>query len=239
MASSLYQLRIQDESLMEAPAGGTQNLEGEEQGLLETPEAQEQGLFETPEAQAQNLFEAPEGQEQSLAEVSVAAEVGEEETPGMFGRWTNRMGKTWREGDVTLIVPLYTWHNRFMYKRESVRRFNENPWGGGLGLTMFDEDGDTHILLAMAFLDSWNKVQPYAGYAYLKNWYFGSNDDYRVGLGAVLGITGRDQYNYIPIPLPLPIFGFGYKQFSWEATYIPGEYNKGNALFTWLRWTFN
>ena len=162
-----------------------------------------------------------------------------EKRNGMFGRLKDRIVQTWSEGDVNLFVPAYTWHNRFTYDRERVRNYNEHPWGAGLGLSIVDEGGDSHLLFLMAFQDSWSEIQPYGGYGYFKNWYFDSNNDLRIGVGISLGITAREQYSYIPFPLPAPIFGIGYKQFSVEAAYIPGLRNNMNFFFTWLRWTFS
>lgn len=163
-----------------------------------------------------------------------------DECPGALGRLGNRIIRTWDEGGINLIVPLHTWHNHWTYDQDHIDKYNENPWGWGAGaaLSMFDEDGDSHILFAMAFKDSWNKWEPFAGYGFLKNWYLDDNRDLRVGLGIELGITAREQYDYIPLPLPLPIFGIGYKQLSVEAAYIPGTWNNGNVLFTWARLAF-
>ena len=180
--------------------------------------------------------------EQGLFEEAVgekAVEGKEASTPGILGRLQKRISQTWNEGNLDLFATAYTWHNRLAYDSKHVGRYNENPWGGGVGLSIVDEDGDSHLLFCMAFLDSWNKIQPYGGYAYFKNWRFGSNNDFRVGLGVTLGITARNEYNYIPFPLPLPVFGIGYKRLSVEATYIPGTSNNGNVLFVWLRWTIN
>jgi len=180
-----------------------------------------------------------EAQKHGLFEASGEKTVEAQKKPGILGRLTNRIAQTWNEGNVDLIATTYAWHNRFTYDSDRVRRYNENAWGGGVGLSIFDEDGDSHMLFLTAFHDSWNNIQYYGGYAFLKNWYFGSSNDFRVGVGISLGITGRHEYDYIPLPLPLPVFGVGYKQFSIEAAYIPGTRNNGNVLFTWLRWTFN
>jgi palmitoyl transferase len=186
-----------------------------------------------------------EAQEQSLFEVSGGKTAEEQNTvestgaSAMLGRLQKRIVQTWNEGNLDLIVTAYAWHNRLTYDKERVRRYNENAWGGGLGLSMFDEDGDTHMLFLTAFNDSWNKVQPYGGYGFLKNWHFGPNNDFRAGVGISLGITARHEYDYIPLPLPLPMFGVGYKRFSVEAAYVPGTRNNGNVLFTWIRWTFD
>ena len=48
-------------------------------------------------------------------------------------------------------------------------------------------------------------------------------------------MTQRHEYSYIPVPLPLPIAAVTYRNFSLNATYVPGVKNDGNVLFTWLR----
>jgi len=178
-------------------------------------------------------------QEESLFDASDSKAVEGKKAPSILGRLQKRVSQTWNEGNVDLFATAYTWHNRLTYDSEHVQRYNENPWGGGAGLSFVDEDGDSHLLFLIAFLDSWDKIQPYGGYAYFKNWRFGYNNNFRVGAGIALGITAREQYSYIPFPLPLPVFGVGYKQFSVEAAYIPGTSNNGNVLFVWLRWTFD
>ena len=81
--------------------------------------------------------------------------------------------------------------------------------------------------------------EPIVGYAYQKNWRPAETDDFRLGLGFTLGVTARQQYNYIPTPLPLPVFSVEYKKAAIQATYIPGVRNNGNVLFCWLRWQSN
>jgi len=194
-------------------------------------------ILETHPAGATSLS-LPEAQEHGLFETSGEKTANAQKNPNIFTRWTNRVVQTWNEGNLDLIVTTYAWHNRYTYDREKVRRYNENAWGGGLGLSMFDEDSDSHMLFVTVFNDSWKKPQYYGGYAFLKNKHFGPNNDFRIGAGISLAITGRHEYDYIPLPLPLPVFSIGYKQLSIEAAYVPGGRNNGNVLFTWLRWTF-
>ena len=172
----------------------------------------------------------------------MAAEAeGGNATPGksLWGRFSRRVSQTWNSPAVDLYVPVYTWHNRLMYDTERTEKYNENPWGAGIGKSFEDEDGDWHALYYMGFQASHDMYQPIVGYAYQKNWRPAQTDDFRLGLGFTLGITARQQYNYIPLPLPLPIFGVEYKRLALQATYIPGGYNNGNVLFCWLRWRLN
>lgn len=184
----------------------------------------------------------PEAQEDSLVEMSEGkADPAQKETGTSYNavdRLKNRIAKTWNEGNPDLIVTIHAWHNRLTYDREKTRKYNENAWGGGFGRSMYDEDGDTHMLFVTVFQDSWKNPQYYGGYAFLKNKHFGTNNAFRVGGGFSLGITGRHEFSYIPLPLPLPIAGIGYKQLSIEAAYVPGTRNNGNVLFTWARLTF-
>ena len=129
-------------------------------------------------------------------------------------------------------VPLYAWHNRLTYDKEHLDKYNENPWGAGLGMSRYDEDGDWHSLYAMYFKDSNGYGETMFGYAFLKNksWH-----DIRVGYGFTVGATQRHEYSYIPVPLPLPMVGIGYGRVDLQAAYVPGIKNDGNVLFVWSR----
>ena len=110
-----------------------------------------------------------------------------------------------------LYLPVNTWHNREMYDKKKTDSYNEKPWGIGIGKHIYEDD-ILRGLYFMVFSDSHSKT---AGYT--------------------LGVTFRDDYNYLPIPVILPIFGFQYKKVAVQATYIPGPYNMFNVLFTWVR----
>ena len=161
------------------------------------------------------------------------------ENGSFLTRFQNQIVQTWNSSNYDLYLPLYTWHNRFAYSKDRVRKYNETPWGIGIGKSRHDNDGDWHALYAMGFQDSNNMYQPMIGYAYLKNWHYGATRDLRLGVGYTLGITARQEYNYIPLPLPLPIFGIEYKRLSLQGAYVPGGRNDGNVLFCWLRWQLN
>ena len=165
------------------------------------------------------------------------------ESPGPMGRFVNRLGLVWDSPTWDLYIPAYTWHNRLMYDKKDTDRYNENPWGLGLGRSMFDEEGDWHTLYAIGFMDSYNKFEPMVGYGFLKYWYIGDDtgrnsdsDALRLGLGYTVGLTARENYDYIPLPLALPMVGLEYKKVGIQAVYIPGTYGNGNVLFTWVHW---
>ncbi len=163
------------------------------------------------------------------------------ETEGMD--WKEKikynLTQTWHSRQYDLYVPLYAWHNRLTYDDEHIEKYNENPWGAGLGVSRYDTDGDWHALYAMAFKDSNDYVETMFGYAFMKNWYLGDARDFRAGVGFTVGLTQRHEYAYIPVPLPLPMFGVGYKRLDIQAAYVPGVKNDGNVLFVWTKIQLN
>ena len=162
--------------------------------------------------------------------------LAEEQSTGLWDKFTNNVSTTWQSDNYELYVPVFTWHNRFTYDKKKTDTYNEQPWGIGFGKYRFDEDNDWHALYAMMFKDSHNKFEPIVGYGFQKMWIPGELDGFRMGAGFTLSITARDDYNYIPIPVPLPLVSIEYDRLSLQATYIPGTYNNGNVLFAWLRW---
>ncbi|MFU2000374.1 lipid IV(A) palmitoyltransferase PagP [Bordetella avium] len=149
----------------------------------------------------------------------------------------NRIDQIWTEGGNDLYVTGYSWHNRSMYSASKIRSFNEKAWGGGWGRSLYDEDGDWQGLYAMAFLDSHSKVEPIAGYGFLK---IGKvSENFRLGAGYTVFLTARqDIMSYVPFPGILPLVGAGYKDAMLYATYIPGGRGNGNVLFLFGRMHF-
>lgn len=141
-----------------------------------------------------------------------------------------RWNQIFYEGQTELYVPFYAWHNRFTYPAFKLNRYNELALGGGLGKSFYDEDGDWHGLYAMAFQDSHSRIEPVAGYAFLKMWSL--NTALRVGGGYTVLVTGRaDIFGGIPFPGILPWVSINYQRFAIGGTYIPGSSGAGNVLF--------
>lgn len=176
----------------------------------------------------------------SYAEVCAEnSNVAHAEDPGWWERFTGNVAETWNNSpNKELYLPAITWHNRWTYDKEKTDEYNERPWGVGYGISRFDTEGDWHAIYLMAFKDSFNKWEPIGGYAYEKIWRPIEGQDFRLGLGFTASVTARDNWKYIPIPAPLPLASIGYKQLTFQATYIPGTYNNGNVFFAWLRWQF-
>jgi palmitoyl transferase len=143
----------------------------------------------------------------------------------------------WKDGNTDLYLSGYAWHNRYTYRPEKIRSYNEAAWGGGLGKSLFDEKGNFHSIYAIAFLDSHRNVEPAVGYAYLKTAHFGS--DFKAGLGVSVLVTMRnDILNGVPFPGALPWAAVFYKKISIAATYIPGSAGAGNVLYLIGKYTF-
>ena len=147
------------------------------------------------------------------------------------------VAQTYHEGRVSAMIPLNAWHNRLTYDKEHLDKYNEDPWGFGLGLSRY-EGNDWHGLYAMAFKDSNGYIETMFGYAKMFNTALDCNGDFLLGYGYTLGLTQRHEYSYIPVPLPLPMVGITYKRLSLNAAYVPGVKNDGNVLFSWLRIDF-
>lgn len=145
--------------------------------------------------------------------------------------------QTWTEGQNELYLTGYAWHNRYYYDADRLSRYNENAWGGGLGKSFFDENGNWHGLFTFAFLDSHRYLEPLVGYAFLKAVHF--TEKAWVGAGYTALITQRpDIFNGIPFPGALPWVSAGYQKASLAAIYIPGSRNVGNVLFLVAKWVF-
>ncbi|MEB5921373.1 lipid IV(A) palmitoyltransferase PagP [Franconibacter daqui] len=159
--------------------------------------------------------------------------------PKPFTTLKKNIAQTWGEpAHYDGYLPVITWHARFAYDKEKTDRYNERPWGAGFGQSRWDEKGNWHGLYAMAFKDSFNHWEPIAGYGWEATWHPLADDNFRLGLGYTVGVTMRENWNYIPIPLALPLASVGYGPATFQMTYIPGTYNNGNVYFAWLRLTF-
>ncbi len=66
-----------------------------------------------------------------------------------------------------------------------------------------------------------------------------TDQNFHLGLGYTLGVTARDNWNYIPIPVILPLASIGYGPATFQMTYIPGTYNNGNVYFAGRAFSFN
>jgi|GEM_PF-656999 len=175
------------------------------------------------------------------AEVSAAKSATGIKSFVLIAKLESRITEVWDVGKYEFYVPVYTWHNRFTYDDRKIKRYNELPWGAGLGKRLLDEDGDEHALYAMGFSDSNARFQAIIGYSFFKNFYLDDARNTSLGIGYSLNLTGRYEYLYIPLPLPLPAASFRYRQFAVTTSYVPplARKNNGNVLFTMVKWAFD
>lgn len=158
-----------------------------------------------------------------------------EKGPSLIKHFCHRLHQIWYQGDTELYLTGYAWHNRYVYDPAKIGRYNELAWGGGLGKSFYDEDGDWHGLAAFAFLDSHKNVEPVAGYGFMKIYHF--NENVRLGAGYSILVTARpDIFHGIPFPGALPWLTANYRRATLAATYIPGAAGAGNVLFILGRW---
>ncbi|EFN9441754.1 phospholipid:lipid A palmitoyltransferase [Escherichia coli] len=152
---------------------------------------------------------------------------------------STNVARTWNMPEhYDLYIPSITWHARFAYDQEKIEQYNERPWGAGFGVSSQDEKGNWHGLYLMAFKDSFNKWEPVGGYGWEKKWRPLTDQNVQLGLGYTIGVTARDNWNYIPVPVVLPLASVGYGPVTFQMTYIPGTYNNGNVYFAWARIRF-
>ena len=79
--------------------------------------------------------------------------------------------------------------------REKTIKYNERPWGQ-VSASRWDE-GNWHGLYLMAFKDSFNKWEPISGAAGVGKTRRPLTVHFHLGLGYTLGVTARDNWNYI------------------------------------------
>jgi palmitoyl transferase len=158
---------------------------------------------------------------------------------GLWSSFKNNITETWSAPqNQDLFLPVLTRHNRHTHSKKQIEGYNEHPWGGGYGISRYDEKGNWHALYAMAFKDSFNKWEPVAGYGYEKIWQPLDDKEFRLGAGYIAAVSARDNYDYVPFPMVLPLVSAGYSRLTFQATYVPGTSTKGNVLFGWFRWDF-
>lgn len=141
--------------------------------------------------------------------------------------------EVWADGRTDLYLPLHTHHLRFAYDRANIERYQETPWGFGLGSSL-DEGRRWRGLYAMAFQDSHYKPSYMAGYG--RQWLYPLGDGLRVGGGFTVFVMSRaDIGHYTPFPGILPTASVEAGRLALEMAYVPGGHNNGNILFFWAR----
>jgi palmitoyl transferase len=140
-----------------------------------------------------------------------------------------------------LYLSGYAYHSRSTYSSQRVQALNERAWGGGIGRTMRNEQGDDESLYLIGFRDS--KSQPHwmLGYAY--QWTRPLGD---AGLEGSLGFTAalmrrRDWGDGWPVPVVLPVASLGTARAKLVMTFVPRlstSKGRGNVLLLVGRLSF-
>jgi palmitoyl transferase len=142
------------------------------------------------------------------------------------------------EGDNTLYLSGYAYHDRGTYSAGKIDGFNEAAWGAGFGRTLIDDNGNSDSLFALAFLDSHSDVQAQVGYAREWRWQFAERAAVGGGFVAML-VTRSDMFSNMPFPVVLPLVSVEVKGVALMATYIPklspGDGANGNVLYLFGR----
>ncbi|MFN4236174.1 MAG: lipid IV(A) palmitoyltransferase PagP [Vogesella sp.] len=145
-----------------------------------------------------------------------------------------RAEQVMQQGETGVYVTGYAYHLRSMYSEEKIKSFNERAWGGGIGKSLYDEDGDWHGVYAIAFLDSHKHVEPAAGYAYQSMVPIGGR--WQLGGGFTAFLTSRtDTLKGFPVPVVLPLASLQYRKSAVMASFMPGPKGNGNVLFVFGR----
>lgn len=148
----------------------------------------------------------------------------------------SELARIWNEGDTDIYLPLHTHHLRLAYSPEKLASFNEATFGLGYGRSYKDAQGGWHGLYAMAFRDSYSKVEPVVGYARLYPLARVGQASFTVGYTAF--ITARhDVGRYLPIPGALPLMSVEVGRLSLMKTFTPGKRNTGNLFFIFGKYT--
>ena len=148
----------------------------------------------------------------------------------------SELARIWNEGDIDIYLPLHTHHLRRAYSPRMVASFNETPYGLGYGRSFKDGQGGWHGLYAMAFKDSYFKIEPVVGYARLYPLARVGEASFNFGYTAFL--TARhDVGRYVPIPGAFPLMSVEVGRLSLMTTFTPGRRNTGNLFFIFGKYT--
>ncbi|MCL2657487.1 MAG: phospholipid:lipid A palmitoyltransferase [Betaproteobacteria bacterium] len=161
------------------------------------------------------------------------------DAPWYASAWNTAVARTTdivTNGGWDFYQPVRTYHMPFAYTAEQRDRYNDVPLPGfGIGRGKFLDNGNWEGIYAMGFRDSNSKPSWMAGYAYRWLWDAPSiNAHYGVGATAFL-MSREDYFDYFPFPAILPMVTLGFRNVSFEATYVPGKRGNGNVLFMWLK----
>ena len=159
-----------------------------------------------------------------------------DELNGLFTEKLGAISSTVRNGDWDAYVTGFAWHAPWAYDNSTRGRLNEAAWGGGVGRSMRDEDGDRHSVFVMGFADSHRDPQFAVGYAWHRYWKLAR--DWRVGLGYMAFLTSRkDVAHRWPIAAMLPCLSIRRGRCEIIGLFVPrvSKDIKGDVFFVFSR----
>jgi palmitoyl transferase len=158
------------------------------------------------------------------------------ELGGMFSYKFHCLGTALRSGQTDIFVTGYAWHMPWAYAEETRSRLNETTWGGGIGRSMVDDDGDRQGVFFVALRDSHRSPQYMLSYSWQR--YLKPERPMSFGWGYMAFVFAREDVNgYSPIPALLPCVSFRGRHWEVLGMYVPrvNADIKGDVLFFYLR----
>jgi hypothetical protein len=155
---------------------------------------------------------------------------------GVFDGKLDSMSEAIRFGQWESYATGYAWHLPQGYQETTRARLNETTWGGGVGRTIRDEDGDRHSVYLMGFADSHRAPQLNLGYAWQRYWRVTRNT--ALGGGYLAFVFSReDVANHMPMPALLPCASISYRGLEVIGLFVPRVSRdiKGDVVFVYLR----
>jgi lipid IVA palmitoyltransferase len=157
-----------------------------------------------------------------------------------FGSQCAGLKDAWHEGDPTLYLSGYTWHDPHTYTQEKLEDFNDRAWGGGYGWSKAAANGDNFGWYALIFRDSHFQYTKAVGWSWITYW--PERSDFAVGLGYTAFLASRpDIASNWPFPAALPLASIKYKGFEVLGTFIPklnAGINHGDVAYFFARYRF-
>jgi palmitoyl transferase len=146
----------------------------------------------------------------------------------------------WRDGQPTLYVSGYTWHDPHTYSQKKLEEFNDRAWGGGFGWSKNATNGDNFGWYGLVFRDSHFRYTKAIGWSWITYW--PERSDFALGLGYTAFIASRpDIASNWPFPAALPLASVKMGRFEVMGTFIPklnAGINHGDVAYFFGRYQF-
>jgi palmitoyl transferase len=155
---------------------------------------------------------------------------------GILGNKLDSIKTATRAGEWETYLTGHAWHLPNGYGETTRARLNETNWGGGIGRTYNDDDGDRHSVYFMAFADSHRAPQFNLGYGWQRYW--NATGGVSLGAGYLAFLFSReDVANHLPVPALLPCASIRVRNIELIGLFVPriSRDIKGDVVFLYLR----